>query len=227
MKFVIIGLGNFGSSLGTSLVAEDHEVIGVDNNAARVELYKDQMTYTIKADTTEEGCISNLPINEADYVMVCIGEDVGASVSTIANIKRYFKTPIIARSISRPHQAILEAMNVQEIIMPEAEYARQLTQRFSLKGSLLVMPLDNRFEIVEIPAPSFTVDKTLAELATPVNHNIVIVTLIRSVEKKSLLGKVQSSKQVMGIVQGNTTVKQGDILVLFGADKDIKKFSTQ
>ena len=41
MKFIIIGLGNFGATLGLRLVEDGHEVIGVDKRPEPVNLLKD------------------------------------------------------------------------------------------------------------------------------------------------------------------------------------------
>jgi Trk K+ transport system NAD-binding subunit len=78
---------------------------------------------------------TRLPIDEADFAVVSIGEDIGASLSTVALIKRHYPdVKIIARGISYIHTAILETMNVYEIINPEASYANQLAERFSMKA---------------------------------------------------------------------------------------------
>lgn len=37
MKFIIIGLGNFGFALAEKLTQQGHEVIGVDKNIDKIE----------------------------------------------------------------------------------------------------------------------------------------------------------------------------------------------
>lgn len=39
MKYIIIGLGNYGSVLAEELSALGHEVIGVDTNERRVDVF--------------------------------------------------------------------------------------------------------------------------------------------------------------------------------------------
>ena len=41
MKFLIIGLGNFGTSLAEKLTQMGHEVIGVDKQIEKIEAIKD------------------------------------------------------------------------------------------------------------------------------------------------------------------------------------------
>ena len=48
MKYIIIGLGNFGSSLAQKLTALNNEVIGVDIRMDRIESIKDKITHVRK-----------------------------------------------------------------------------------------------------------------------------------------------------------------------------------
>ena len=88
MKYIVIGLGNFGVSLAKQLAQNGHEVIGVDNSDLKVEEYKDAMTTTICLNSVEETALRSLPLNEVDAVVVAIGEDLAASVQTIALLKK-------------------------------------------------------------------------------------------------------------------------------------------
>ncbi|MCC6461028.1 MAG: TrkA family potassium uptake protein [Saprospiraceae bacterium] len=219
MKFVIIGLGNFGASLGKRLIEEGHEVIGVDNNSEHTTQLQNDLTYVVCTDTTEEQNITRLPIDDTDFVVVSIGEDVGASLTTVALIKRHHPdTRIIARSISYIHKAIMETMNVHEIINPEESYANQLAERFSMKGSLHVYPIDGKYEIVEIIVPEKAVGKQLGEIQLPVSADLMVVTILRQVESTNFLGKTIFSRKSMGVAQENIRLEKGDVLVLFGKD---------
>lgn len=62
MKFIIIGLGNFGATLGLRLVEDGHEVIGVDKRPEPVNLLKDGLTHTIELDTSDELSMDKLPL---------------------------------------------------------------------------------------------------------------------------------------------------------------------
>lgn len=88
MKYIIIGLGNFGSSLAVKLTQMGHEVVGVDSQMSKVEALKEKITHTICLDTTDELAVGHLPLLEADIVMVCIGEDEGSNLLTTALMNR-------------------------------------------------------------------------------------------------------------------------------------------
>ncbi|MBK8556722.1 MAG: NAD-binding protein [Lewinellaceae bacterium] len=224
MKFVIIGLGNFGSSLGLRLIDEGHEVIGVDNRQDHVEMHKEKLTFVVGADTTEEQNIEKLPIEESDFVIISIGEDVGASLITTALVKRHYPhNKIIARGISYTHKAILETMNVYEIINPEEEYANQLAERFSLKGSLLAFPIDEEHEIVELDAPEEFVGRSVDNLDFG-SRSLSLITILRNTEISNFLGKSLIERRSIGVVTPDTIILEGDILVLFARFADLVDF---
>jgi len=43
MKYLIIGLGNFGASLAEKLTMNGNEVIGVDNSMSKVDALKEKI----------------------------------------------------------------------------------------------------------------------------------------------------------------------------------------
>ena len=62
MKYIIIGLGNYGYVLAEELSAMGHEVIGADNNDSRVESIKDKIATAFVLDATDEQALSVLPL---------------------------------------------------------------------------------------------------------------------------------------------------------------------
>lgn len=87
MKYIIVGLGNFGSSLATKLTSQGHEVIGIDIDMDKVERYKESISHTICIDSTSENAVSGLPIAQTDVVLITIGEDQGQNVMVTALFK--------------------------------------------------------------------------------------------------------------------------------------------
>src|SRR5689334_14125917 len=103
MQYIIIGLGNFGSTLGTELTAMGHEVIGIDTSIEKVEALKGAISHTICLDATELPALQTLPLKDTDIVVIGIGEDFGSSVMTTALFKQLNVKRIIARAISPIH----------------------------------------------------------------------------------------------------------------------------
>lgn len=223
MKFIIIGLGNFGASLSIKLMEDGHEVIGVDRSINKVNSLQDKITHAICMDTTDEEAIQALPLADADYVIIGIGEDTGASILTTALLKKYCSKKIISRAISDLHQTVLEAMGIEEILHPEADTARRLASRFMIKGALSSFSLDDEFDIVEAEVPEEYVGMTIQQAKFREDHHVNIVTIIRKRRRRSVLGNWQNIQEVIGVVTPNTILEAHDILVIFGKADDIEK----
>ena len=61
MKFLVIGLGNFGQTLAQRLTDNGHEVIGVDSNSHRIEEIKDRVAFAYIIDATDSVAFRSLP----------------------------------------------------------------------------------------------------------------------------------------------------------------------
>lgn len=223
MKYIVIGLGNFGSSLALKLAEGSHEVIGVDMNELNVNKYKDKLTHTLKMDSTSDLAVSQLPLSDADGVIICIGKDSGAAITTAALFKKYVPDcRIVARSTTDIQRTIFEAMGIQEIVNPEAEYAGNFAHRLTISGNINAYILDDEYEIGEFNVPQSFVDKTLMEVNTVKNFKVSLVTIMRHTEKKNLLGKAVPNTDVIGVIDGSTKFQENDTLLLFGKIADLE-----
>ena len=125
MKYIIIGLGNYGHVLAEELSALGHEVIGADISSSRVDGLKDKIATAFVIDATDEQALSVLPLNSVDVVIVAIGENFGASVRVVALLKQKKVKHIFARAIDSVHKAILEAFAIDKVLTPEKDAARE------------------------------------------------------------------------------------------------------
>lgn len=118
MRILIIGLGIYGANLATDLTALGHEVIGADTNPQIVESIKEQITTAYVVDSTEEAALEVLPLNNVNLVIVAIGENFGASIKTVALLKKLGVKNIYARAIDPLHESILQGIGVDRILTP-------------------------------------------------------------------------------------------------------------
>ena len=223
MKYVILGLGNFGSSLAQKLVGMGHEVIGVDHEMDKVNALKEQITNTICLDITDQQAITNLPLHDADIVMVCIGEDQGANIMATALMKQAGVNRLIARAVSPLHETILEAMHVDEIIHPEEETAERWANKLNIRGVVDSYELTDEYSIVKAKVPEAFVGKTLEELSLRKDYNVLVLTTIKEVEEKNRLGITRKVNQVQGVASSGTRLEEDDIIVLYGEIDHIQK----
>lgn len=227
MKFIIIGLGNFGGSLAEKLTQQGNEVIGVDYKAERVSSLKDKLSHTICMNATDQSAIEHLPLKNTDIVMVCIGEDEGANIMVTAHFKNLGVKRLISRAINPLHESVLKAIGINEIVRPEEESAERWSKKLCLKGVVDSFELNKNFSIVEIVVPEQYIGKSIETIKFRELHNVVILTIIRDVDERTFLGKTKTVSSVQGIPSPSTVLFPNDIIVIYGANEDLQKFANE
>ena len=224
MKYIILGLGSFGASLAEKLTLMGHEVIGVDNKMSKVSAIKDKITHAVNLDYTERAAVSSLPLKETDVVIVAIGEDTGANILATALMRQLKVKRLISRAVSPLQETILEAMGVDEIIHPEEETAERWSKKLNSEGIVDSFELSEEFSIIETRIPKEYHDKTLEEVGLRRNYNLIALTTIKKLREKNALGAERVVKKVQGLVTAQTVLHKDDLIVVYGYNKDIKKF---
>jgi len=225
MKYIIIGLGYFGSTLASNLTNQGHEVIGIDNNADKVDDMKDDISVVMEMDATNPNALKSLPLNDVDAVIVAIGEDIGSSVLALSILKNLAVNRLIGRAITPLHQNILIQLGIQEIVQPEEDSAQKVSSMLQIKDAKSVMELNNENAIAEISIPKKYIGHTLLSVDPEVRFNLKLIAL-KTRYKESL--NIFTSKKDYRIeykIDFNKPLKDTDFLVLAGKIEDIKRFT--
>ena len=224
MKYIVVGLGNFGASLAKKLTEQGNEVIGIDTDMNRVENYKEKISHTICMDATDEFTVSGLPLKDTDMVVIAIGENKGANVMATALFKNFQVKRLISRAIEPLHEKVLYAIGVDEIVHPEEESAERWAKKLCLKGVVDSYELGDDYSIVEVNLPPKYDGKTIKEIGVRENYGLLVLTTISNREEKSLIGKSRNINKVEGVASPNNVLNKNDILVVYGSNDDIKRF---
>jgi trk system potassium uptake protein len=223
MKYIIIGLGNFGSALAIKLTQAGHEVIGVDINLSRVDFVKESVTYAVCLDSSDPEAVKSLPLKNADVVIISIGENEGANIMATALMKKMNVKRIIARSLNSIHENVLEAMGVTEIIRPEEETANRWVTKLSHEGVLNTFELAKGYEVTEVEVPMKFIGQSLEEIGFIKNYNVLILTILKKTFNRNFLGATNTVYLPQGIPQPRSVLEKDDILALYGKNEDIRK----
>ena len=213
MKYIIIGLGNYGGVLAEELSVLGHEVIGVDTNEHRVDVLKDKIATSFIIDATDEQSLSVLPLKDVDVVIVAIGENFGASVRVVALLKKKGVKHIYARAVDDVHKTVLEAFNLDSILTPEKEAARSLVQL-----------LDLQHYVMKFKLPSCFVGYKVSDLSLETEFNIKIIALIKGEKVLNGLGISILEHQVENHFEENYELEEEDQLVCYGLYKNFMDF---
>ncbi len=221
MRYLIIGLGIYGSNLATDLTAMGHEVIGADKNATVVESLKDQISTAYIIDTTEEAALSVLPLKTVDLVIVAIGENFGASIKTVALLRKLGVNRIYARAVDEIHETILEGFKVDRILTPEQRAARELTRELELNCHVDSLRIDHDTYVIRFKVPEYYIGTEIKDLDFEKDFKIKLLAISRTSPKKNFLGIQTDTLQMMTNPTPDTKLQEGDVLTVMGPNSGL------
>lgn len=223
MKYIIIGLGNFGSSLAVEFSSHGNEVIGVDIDEHKVVDVKDRIASAIQLDATEYMPLKMLPIHDVDVVIIAIGENFGASVQIVAMLKKEKVKRIYARALSSIHKVILESLNVDKILSPEYDAANALAQSMEFENFVSSYHVDNDYYAMKFEITPKFQGYTVEKIGLNENFNLNLVAVSTTNVETNLFGieKVKT-KIIEGDIVGYK-LQKGDMLTVFGKSDDFHK----
>src|SRR5690606_41479346 len=81
------------------------------------------------------------------------------------------------------------------------------------------------YSIVEAIIPQQYVGKTIQEIGFREKYEILALTILKSAERDTLFGKSRIVTTIMhGIPKPDTMLQEGEIIVIYGSNKNIKEF---
>ena len=208
MKYIIIGLGNYGHVLAEELSALGHEIIGADISESRVDSIKDKVATAFVIDATDEQSLSVLPLNSVDIVIVAIGENFGASIRVVALLK----------------QKKLEAFDLERILTPEEDAARSLVQLLDFGTNMEGFRIDQDYYVVKFTVPEKFVGYFVNELNLDEEFHLKMIGLKRANKIINSLGISLTELHVKNELPENEKVEEGDELVCYGRYRDFQAF---
>jgi trk system potassium uptake protein len=225
MKYIVIGLGYFGSKLATYLTSMGHEVIGVDGHFEKLDEFKDTITTVMKMDSTNINAIKSLPLQDTDAVIVSIGDDVGASVLTCSILKNLKVKRIIGRAIHQEHQNILYQIGIEEVVVPLEDSAMHVASMLQLKNTLRLTELNDDYAFAEVLVPGKYIGHNLETISIEGRFDLKLVA-VKIEPKKGILASIfRKDYKVDMSYDPRTPLAEKDVLILAGKIVDIKRFT--
>lgn len=225
MRFAVIGLGNFGLSLGIQLCEMGHEVIGFDAREQIVDENKDRLTGTVLLNSTDEMAMREQPFKEMDATVVAIGEDWAASIQTTAILKKLGVKNIVGRSLSPLHETVLNGLDVTVVVNPEYEAAVSIANRLVSGRVKSTFRLTADTSIYEIEVPNSFLNQTVEDCNLTSKYEMTLVCVERKVIKKNLVGKDVETRVGKYIFETPYKFEKGDIMVVCGTPQGFNRFA--
>ena len=219
-KFAVIGLGNFGKSIALNLAKKGAEVMAIDNNYDKVEDISEDVAYAVTLNATDRRALLSQDIKSFDAVIVAIGNPFEQRLLCAALLLDFGVRRIICRAVGRNQRFILNKMGITEIISPEQEIGLSVARRLMNPSLVSYLDLPDDYSVVEIIAPRHTRNMEYGQIDFRDKYKLSLITIRRNVEEWN----GQNNQHVLGVPDTKTVILEGDVLVMFGKNKDIEKF---
>ncbi len=208
---VVIGLGRFGRALATELTESGTEVLGIDADEDIVQEMSTVLTHCVRADSTSEGALRQVAVQEFDRAVVAIGTHIEASLLTASLLKNMGVRNIWAKAISEPHGRILSQLGIEHVVFPEYDMGRRVAHL--VKGRMLdYIQFEPDFAMVKTVPHKALFGVPLAESGIRREHGVTIVG-------------VKKPGGAFTHATGETVLADGDTVIVSGAPRAVERFS--
>lgn len=176
-RFVIIGLGNFGSSVAEALYGRGNDVIAVDTDETAVDRVASHCSRAVVADGRQIETLEEIGAGGADAAIVSTGEDITASILATMALEDLGIESIYVKVISHNHARVMARMGVTETIFPERESGFNLASRISERGVLNYVRMARNLSVQELVVPEEWRGETLRTLEVRNRFGVSVVAI--------------------------------------------------
>ena len=209
-RFIVIGLGNFGSSVAEALYQNGYDVIALDVNESAVDRIAPKVTRAAVGDGKDVGILERVGAKTADVGVVSTGDDITASILSTLALRDLGVREIYVKVISTDHGRVMEKLGVTETVFPERESGLRLATRVSSAGILNYVRLAPGFSVQEMAVPEEWIGQSLRALELPKTHRITVVAVHDMLRD-----------QITPIPDADAPLKESDTLLVAGTDGDL------
>ena len=211
-QIVVIGLGQFGTSLATTLACLGHDVLALDRNEREVQNIASQVTHAVQVDATSEAVLKELGVGNFDIAIVGIGARIESSVLATILVKKLGIPYVIARADSELHGSILEKIGADTVVYPECETGVRVAQGVTLLDVSDYMSLTPGYGVSKLEAPPYFVGRKLNELG-----------FVRKGKWEVAVFLIMRGDEVVVSPRQSEVVKPDDILIVAGSHDNLEK----
>ena len=208
-RCIVVGLGEFGSTMAVELSRAGVDVLAVDQSEKRVNAIRDQVTVAAIADVRDAETFKELITSPFDLAIVAIGGSLESSILAAMHLKAARVGEVWAEAGEPAREEVLRRIGVDRIFSPERDLARRMAQRVARQDLAEFIPVTEGYGIIEMPAPQWMIGKTLIQLDLRKEMAVAVISV------RSAGGKVTV------VPSAGYEIKEGDTLVLVGSDEDL------
>ena len=160
-RFVMLGLGRFGTAVARRLKKNGCRVAGVDHRRENVEALRDELYEAVIGDVTERETLEALGLDDCDAVVISVGGDITTSLLATLHTKELGAKQVIVKGVTPDHGKILTQLGVDRVVFPKIEVGIQIADGLTWPNMVDFLPIDETYSVVEMAVPRCLVGETL------------------------------------------------------------------
>lgn len=174
----VLGLGQFGISLALEFMEQNVHVLAADINPSTVERIASKVTYAVTADLTNTEAINDLGLGNMDIVIICMSQNIEATIMCIVMAKEAGVPEVIAKAASKRTVDIYKKVGADMVVQPEAEHGRVTARKLMAANFIEFFGLSDDINIVEMYPKEEWVGCSISQLELRKKHRINVVAII-------------------------------------------------
>lgn len=215
LKYTVIGLGTFGSTVARELERLGNEVLGIDRKDENVSRVAEHLSHAVIADAQDEKVLRELGVADHDGAVVAIGEDLESNILCTLALKSLGVPCIWVKAGSPVHHRILEKLGADRIINPEQHMGVHVARTMIYPHVLDYIALGGDDYVVELEVPEQLDGQSIVELKLKDDYGVSVLASKREGESATASDVEQRP------------LKRGERLVLLGTLGALRRFSRE
>lgn len=217
-RIFVIGAGRFGAHLATRLSEFGCEIVLADKDPDRVEDLVQDGFHAVEMDAEDKDALKEAGVQEADAVVVSIGENMQGSILTTLLLKELNVKKLICRALDARHATVLEKLGADLVVLPTRDMAYRLAERLRDNLGSDRQQLCGDHQLAQIRLGPLLHGKTLAEAGLRERYRVNVVLVTRTGAK----GETEAVEPTP-----DRAMLNGDMLFVAGRREHLNRFERE
>lgn len=178
-EYIVIGLGQFGTSIAKTLMQNDCEVLALDINEEKTRALADTVTCAVTGDVKDPELVTGLGIRNFDGAVIAIGENMEASIVATMIVNELGVPHILAKAQSELHAKILRKVGADRVVLPENEVGIRYGNNLVHGNFFDAVELSPDISVMEINMRREWEGKSLKQLNMRARYKITVIGIKR------------------------------------------------
>jgi trk system potassium uptake protein len=211
-RFLVIGVGRFGTSIVKELHAQGNEVVACDREEGLLRKVDPYVNHSVIGDATDVNVLEDLNVTDFDSIVVSIGDNFEAAIMAVKNLKDMGCKNVYSKANDHKRGEVLAAVGADRVIYPEEETGTRIARQLANPGVLEYVQLAPNCSGMELEVPESFCGKNLIELDIRRKYGLTVVMISKKKEKFPIISPTP-----------NTVFEPQDIFFVVGENEDLER----